>query len=62
MHRTILTGSVPRFTTDARFRGCMASRLWYFRKRSQWLVLDLRYGFDTINVLCSRNSFHKWFS
>ena len=37
-------GSVPRFTTDARFRGSVASRLGYFKNEPQWLVLDLQYN------------------
>ena len=37
-------GSVPRFTTDARFRGSEASLIGYFRYGPQWLVLDLQYS------------------
>ena len=44
VHRTILAGSVPRFTTDAKFRGSEASLLGYFRNGPQWLVLDLQYS------------------
>ena len=40
----IRRGSVPRFTTDVRFRGFVASHLGYFRNGPQWLVLDLQYS------------------
>ena len=39
-----LEGGGGMSTTDARFRGFVASRLGYFRNGPQWLVLDLQYS------------------